>query len=137
MKTFVLTIAATAFMFTSTAASAQSYNSAEYQQRVAEFQQYQREYQQRQQQVITEPQESFVQDEQPKKKNKGLLKAVVTFALVAGLVVAAHETGVLKKNNNPCTVQVNGYYRSNGTYVRGHTRTCANNTVTDNYSYRR
>jgi hypothetical protein len=135
MKTFVLTIAATAFLLNSTVVSAQSYNSAEYQQRVAEFQQYQREYQQHQQQVMSEPQESFVQDEQPKKKNKGLLKAVVTLALVAGLVVAAHETGVLRKN--PCTVQVNGYYRSNGTYVRGHTRTCANNTVTDNYSYRR
>ena len=136
MKTYVLTIAATAFMLNSTAVSAQSYNSAEYQQRVAEFQQYQREYQQHQQQVMTEPQESFVQDEQPKKKNNGLIKALGALVVVAGLVVVAHKTGVLK-NNNPCTVQVNGYYRSNGTYVRGHTRTCANNTVTDNYSYRR
>ena len=135
MKTFVLSIAATAFMFSGTAVSAQSYNSTEYQQRVLEFQQYQQEYQRYQQNEMSEQQETFAQDEQPKKKNKGILKAVVTLALVAGLVVAAHETGVLRKN--PCTVQVNGYYRSNGTYVRGHTRTCANNTVTDNYSYRR
>ena len=32
------------------------------------------------------------------------------------------------------TVYVNGYYRSNGTYVQGHYRTTPNNTVYDNYS---
>ena len=32
------------------------------------------------------------------------------------------------------TVYVNGYYRSNGTYVQGHYRTAPNNTVYDNYS---
>ncbi len=29
---------------------------------------------------------------------------------------------------------VNGYYKSNGTYVQGYYRTVANNTVYDNYS---
>ncbi|MEC5157254.1 hypothetical protein [Chryseobacterium sp. MP_3.2] len=32
-------------------------------------------------------------------------------------------------------VQVKGYYRKNGTYVRPHVRTAPNSTVTDNYSY--
>lgn len=30
---------------------------------------------------------------------------------------------------------VNGYYKSNGTYVQGYNRSSGNNTVTDNYSY--
>jgi len=32
-------------------------------------------------------------------------------------------------------VQVKGYYRKDGTYVRPHVRTAPNSTVTDNYSY--
>jgi len=32
------------------------------------------------------------------------------------------------------TVYVNGYYRSNGTYVQPHYRTSPNNTVYDNWS---
>ena len=32
-------------------------------------------------------------------------------------------------------VNVRGYYRKDGTYVRPHVRTYPNNTVTDNYSY--
>jgi len=32
-------------------------------------------------------------------------------------------------------VQVRGYYRKDGTYVRPHVRTAPNSTVTDNYSY--
>ena len=32
-------------------------------------------------------------------------------------------------------VYVNGYYRSNGTYVEPHYRSSPNNTVTDNYNY--
>ena len=31
---------------------------------------------------------------------------------------------------------VNGYYRSNGTYVAPHYRSSPNNTVTDNWSYK-
>ena len=31
---------------------------------------------------------------------------------------------------------VNGYYKSNGTYVQGYFKSCPNNTVYDNYSYR-
>ena len=34
------------------------------------------------------------------------------------------------------SVRVQGYYRSNWTYVAPHVRTPANNTVTDNLSYR-
>ena len=33
-------------------------------------------------------------------------------------------------------MHVNGYYRSNGTYVAPHVRTAPNATVTDNLSYR-
>ena len=32
-------------------------------------------------------------------------------------------------------VYVDGYFRSNGTYVKPHYRTSPNNTVIDNYSY--
>jgi len=35
---------------------------------------------------------------------------------------------------NPRHVQVNGYYKSNGTYVQPHHRTSPNNTNTDNFS---
>ena len=34
-----------------------------------------------------------------------------------------------------CQQYVNGYYRSNGTYVSGYYRTCPNSSRTDNYSY--
>jgi len=33
-------------------------------------------------------------------------------------------------------VQVNGYFKSNGTYVESYQRSAPNNTVTDNYSYK-
>jgi len=36
---------------------------------------------------------------------------------------------------NPESVWVNGYYRSDGTYVEGYYRTAPNNTVLDNYSH--
>lgn len=35
---------------------------------------------------------------------------------------------------NPNHVYVNGYTRSNGTYVEGHYRTAPNNTINDNFS---
>ena len=31
---------------------------------------------------------------------------------------------------------VNGYYKSNGTYVQGYYKSCPNNNVYDNYSYK-
>jgi hypothetical protein len=34
-----------------------------------------------------------------------------------------------------CDSYVSGYYRSNGTYVNGYYRSCANSTVTDNYTF--
>ena len=35
---------------------------------------------------------------------------------------------------NPNSVYVNGYFKSNGTYVPGHYRTSPNQTINDNYS---
>lgn len=35
---------------------------------------------------------------------------------------------------NPSSTYVNGYYKSNGTYVEGYNRTTPNNTINDNYS---
>lgn len=37
-------------------------------------------------------------------------------------------------NTNPNHVQVDGYYKSNGTYVEPHTRTAPNSTIRDNFS---
>jgi len=43
---------------------------------------------------------------------------------------------VLVAQTNPNHVWVNGYYRSNGTYVEGHYRTAPNHTNVDNFSTR-
>ncbi|TQD34035.1 hypothetical protein [Haloflavibacter putidus] len=37
-------------------------------------------------------------------------------------------------NTNPNHVQVDGYYKSDGTYVESHMRTAPNNTIIDNFS---
>jgi hypothetical protein len=50
------------------------------------------------------------------------------------LLVAFLNVGNLYAQTNPSHVYVNGYYRSNGTYVQPHYRTAPNNTVNDNFS---
>ena len=56
----------------------------------------------------------------------GMKKIIYLLFLIASLL-----TQVSAKD-----VYVNGYYRSNGTYVRGHYRTAPDNTLMNNYSTR-
>lgn len=49
---------------------------------------------------------------------------LLALVLLMGLIVQARD------------VYVNGYYRSNGTYVNPHYRSAPNNTTLDNYSTR-
>jgi hypothetical protein len=56
------------------------------------------------------------------------LAAIVALSLVAGTMVTPAAVSA-------CSQYVSGYYRSNGTYVSGYSRTCADSTVTNNYSY--
>lgn len=51
-------------------------------------------------------------------------KILIALVLLSGLIVQARD------------VYVNGYYRSNGTYVDSHYRSVPNNTTFDNYSTR-
>ena len=55
-----------------------------------------------------------------------------------GLSSAGASSGFVYRNPYAASpsVRVRGYTRSNGTYVAPHVRTPANNTVTDNLSYR-
>lgn len=53
----------------------------------------------------------------------------IIFILVCTLLVSNAFSQV-----NSRSVYVNGYYKSNGTYVEGHYRTAPNNTINDNYS---
>ena len=45
-------------------------------------------------------------------------------------------TAFAAAQTNPNLVFVNGYYKSNGTFVAPHYRTAPNNTLTDNLNYR-
>jgi len=56
-------------------------------------------------------------------KEKVMLKAIILGFIILG-------------TNLMADVHVNGYYKSNGTYVDSYYRTSPNSTVTDNYSYR-
>ena len=56
--------------------------------------------------------------------NKKNMKTLLTLAALV-LVTAATQAQT-----------VNGYFRSNGTYVAPHYRTPANDTITDNLNYR-
>jgi hypothetical protein len=62
-----------------------------------------------------------------------ILQRIVLATIVAlGLVVGTMAT---PSAVSACSQYVSGYYRSDGRYVSGYYRTCANSTVTDNYSY--
>lgn len=52
------------------------------------------------------------------------------------IIIAALFTTVFSFAQNRSDVNVNSYYRSNGTYVAPHYRTAPNSTVNDNYSTR-
>ena len=53
------------------------------------------------------------------------MKKIILIALVA-----------LGLNSMASDVYVNGYYKSNGTYVDSYHRSSPNDTVTDNYGYK-
>lgn len=55
------------------------------------------------------------------------MKIVLTALILATMSTSAFAARV---------VNVNGYTRSNGTYVAPHVRTAPDNTVTNNFSYR-
>ena len=57
---------------------------------------------------------------------------IVTFVL---LTVFCIESMAKNPYANPNRVQVNGYYRKDGTYVQSHQRTVPNNTKADNLNY--
>lgn len=55
-------------------------------------------------------------------------KAIVLFILMASFYVSFAQV-------NPNQIWIDGYYRQDGTYVRGHYRTVPNDTGTDNLGY--
>ena len=54
-------------------------------------------------------------------------KAIITLTALASLMAFTHTSHA--------TVFVDGYFKSNGTYVAPHIRTSPNNSIYDNYSY--
>lgn len=46
-----------------------------------------------------------------------------------------YDPASINPNSNPNTVDVKGYFKSNGTYVEPYTRTAPNNTIIDNFNY--
>jgi hypothetical protein len=49
--------------------------------------------------------------------------------------ISSYQSSYYSTSTNPNVVQVNGYYKSNGTYVEPHIRTAPNSTVKDNFSF--
>jgi hypothetical protein len=49
--------------------------------------------------------------------------------------VSSYPSSFYSTNTNPNVIQVDGYYKSNGTYVEPHIRTAPNSTVKDNFSF--
>ena len=68
----------------------------------------------------------FVIAHEDKKTNR--MKYILIFLIQLGTI------GLCIAQTNPNHVWVNGYYRSNGTYVKGHYRTAPNHTNVDNFS---
>mgnify|MGYP001602169683 CR=1 FL=1 len=52
--------------------------------------------------------------------------------ILLSLAIIGFTAGMFAQNPN--VVHVNGYYRSNGTYVNSYYRTAPNNTINDNFS---
>jgi len=52
--------------------------------------------------------------------------------IALAFTLALFTTAMFAQNSNH--VYVNGYTKSNGTYVQGHYRTAANTTINDNFS---
>jgi hypothetical protein len=48
--------------------------------------------------------------------------------------ISSYPSSIYSTNTNPNHVQVDGYYKSNGTYVEPYVRTAPNNTIKDNFS---
>lgn len=59
-------------------------------------------------------------------------KCHLRFIFLFLFVLAFNNESTAQVNNN--TVWVNGYTKSNGTFVEGHYRTAPNNTINDNFS---
>ena len=62
-----------------------------------------------------------------------LMKTVLNFFASAFIVA---PSALILSSPLLADTYVNGYYRSNGTYVAPHYRSSPNNTVTDNWSYK-
>ena len=60
----------------------------------------------------------------------------VGIAALGALALAGVQTTVFTPAASACETYVSGYYRSDGRYVSGHYRTCANSTRWDNWSTR-
>ena len=54
-------------------------------------------------------------------------KVIITLTALVSLMAFTHTS--------QATVFVDGYFKSNGTYVAPHIRTSPNNSIYDNYSY--
>ena len=61
------------------------------------------------------------------------MKTVLNFFASAFIVA---PSALILSNPLLADTYVNGYYRSNGTYVAPHYRSSPNSTVTDNWSYK-
>ena len=62
---------------------------------------------------------------------------VALFVFAAGSIVLPNIASTTAAAEASCygNTYVSGYTRSSGTYVRGHYRTCPDNSITNNYSY--
>jgi hypothetical protein len=72
---------------------------------------------------------------QPASTGHGALRALFGLAALGGLATGAYF--LLRGNKNrssPCRVWVPGYMTSNGTFVAGHMRTCADGELGNNFN---
>jgi hypothetical protein len=66
-----------------------------------------------------------------------LVILIALFVFAAGYIVWPNVTSTTDTAEASCygNTYVSGYFRSSGTYVRGHYRTCPDSSITNNYSY--